>query len=277
MITYREFERIIDEHLNKDSYIKLLKNIASNPERLTSLYRFISIKDSLYQNILQSRSIKFGYAMEAIFKQYMLSIGADYLNDNNNELNFDQLFRYNNHIVLIEQKIRDDHDSTKKRGQLQNFNNKIIYIETLYPNISKQSCMWFIDPTMNKNKTYYLTEITEKQLYYGRELSLFLNMINPNHDHKEFWDAIEEEYLIQYQSNYNAEVLLNFDNIDIEYDTLTAAEIYRLLLQPEILKILSPECHIYNKLYNVINTKRNSQYKQQAIDLLLDKWGNYIG
>ena len=52
----------------------------------------------------------------------------------NNKLSFDQLFCDKNTIFLIEQKIRDDHDSTKKRGQYANFINKIRAIKNTYKN-----------------------------------------------------------------------------------------------------------------------------------------------
>ena len=38
----------------------------------------------------------------------------------------------NKNIFLIEQKVRDDHDSTKKRGQYNNFINKIRAIKNKY-------------------------------------------------------------------------------------------------------------------------------------------------
>lgn len=46
-------------------------------------------------------------------------------NTNGDVLNIDQCFKRGNKVYFIEQKIRDDHDSTKKRGQIQNFEKKL--------------------------------------------------------------------------------------------------------------------------------------------------------
>ncbi|NLF41802.1 MAG: restriction endonuclease, partial [Bacteroidales bacterium] len=88
----------------------------------------------------------------------------------------DQIFIKNNVVYLVEQKIRDDHDSTKKRGQYSNFDKKVRLLESKYGNMRIIAIMWFIDDGLKKNINYYLNEMknskykdTEIHLYYGSE------------------------------------------------------------------------------------------------------------
>ena len=57
---------------------------------------------------------------------------------------------------MIEQKMRDDHDSTKKRGQFENFLKKVSYLKEKFPNKEIEAGMWFVDNSLVKNKKYYL-------------------------------------------------------------------------------------------------------------------------
>ncbi|MGL4347763.1 MAG: hypothetical protein ACRCR9_06765 [Chitinophagaceae bacterium] len=86
------------------------------------------------QNLLQSHEIRFGDAFEHIIEAYLKLKGGEILPkqlivDKKKVLSIDQLFNLKNTIYFIEQKVRDDHDSTKKRGQIDNFEkNLIIYL-----------------------------------------------------------------------------------------------------------------------------------------------------
>ncbi len=80
-------------------------------------------------------------------------------------------------------KIRDDHDSSKKRGQYQNFQKKISLIHEKFPNTHLDASMWFVDDSLEKNKNFYLDEMVNDKfenvalhLYYGGEF--FANLKN---------------------------------------------------------------------------------------------------
>jgi len=89
----------------------------------------------------------------------------------------DQYYEINEIYYFIEQKVRDDHDSTKKRGQISNFESKL---EILYKKHKEKlvGIMYFIDPELSKNKNYYLPELNKlckfydvkTYLFYGKEL-----------------------------------------------------------------------------------------------------------
>ncbi len=70
------------------------------------------------QNLLQSHEIRFGDAFEKLIEEYLIENNFTILDNNftdsaGNRLNVDQFFKKNNHYYFIEQKVRDDHDSTK--------------------------------------------------------------------------------------------------------------------------------------------------------------------
>ena len=92
----------------------------NNPKRYTGIFRISNARTKLIQNVTQSREIKFGDFMEEIITEYISKMGYENLDksigndENGNALSADQIFKENDKIYLIEQKIRDDHDSTKK-------------------------------------------------------------------------------------------------------------------------------------------------------------------
>ena len=99
--------------------------------------------------------------MEDVVTEYIGALGYKNLNkeigcdDNGDRLSVDQLFEKNNILYFVEQKIRDDHDSTKKRGQYDNFEKKIMLLRKKYADKHIEAIMWFIDDGLIKNKKYY--------------------------------------------------------------------------------------------------------------------------
>ncbi len=67
--------------------------------------------------------------------------------------------------------MRDDHDSAKKRGQIDNFEKKLEALIRHYgENI--QGYFYFIDESLNKNQNYYKEELQKLSVDYGVPLSL---------------------------------------------------------------------------------------------------------
>ena len=188
LFSYKEFIEILNSKIKngKEFYIELLKKIIDNPNRYCSTFRLASSKTKLIQNITQSQEIKFGDFLEDITTKYIEKLGYLNLNKNlgkdneGNILKADQIFTDNENkkIYLVEQKVRDDHDSTKKRGQFQNFNKKISFFKNKFPEMHLTAIIWFVDNQLIKNKNYYLNEIkkssakykdVEIHLYYGKD------------------------------------------------------------------------------------------------------------
>ena len=138
MIDYADFVSRLNAKVKSDEdfYVELLKTVIKSPHRYTGIFRLTNAKTKLIQNVTQSREIKFGDFMEEIVTEYIALMGYHNLDKNignddaGNALSADQVFKKGNGIYLIEQKIRDDHDSTKKRGQFENFRKKYTLLKS---------------------------------------------------------------------------------------------------------------------------------------------------
>lgn len=216
IMSYDEFSKRLNDHLleGDDLYLELLRTVIKNPSRYTGIFRVSSAKTKLIQNLTQSQEIKFGDFMEEIITEYIHRLGYKNLKkltstSEGQPLNYDQLFTDSKgNLYMIEQKLRDDHDSTKKRGQFENFLLKAKTLGPLYPEKSAvKSIMWFIDPSLIKNKKYYdeqmkLTKVsrTEMKLYYGEALFSEFFM------RKDAWEEITS-HLLNNKLSRSTEVL----------------------------------------------------------------------
>jgi hypothetical protein len=183
-LTYDYFKshlnnRIFGEDLNYEILVTVLKN----PQRYIGLFRITNAKTKLIQNLTQICEIKFDDFLEEILTTYIAETGYINLNknigndDKNNVLNADQIFTKDDKIFLIEQKVRDDHDSTKKRGQYANLIKKIRCLKTKFQGKTINAAMWFSDDSLKKNRKFYLEQIENNtddsvqiSLFYGKEI-----------------------------------------------------------------------------------------------------------
>lgn len=174
---YKKFCSILNKHIFEGEKKELLKNIAERPERFIGLFRPTKPGAKILQYILQSHEIKFGDAFEELIGEILRELGFTILNksivgENGVSLSLDQYYESKGTYYFIEQKVRDDHDSSKKRGQISNFEAKL---ETLYKKHKNKlvGIMYFIDPDLTKNKNYYLLELKKLSEFYGIEVYLF--------------------------------------------------------------------------------------------------------
>ena len=192
---YNDAVQILNRHIFEGDRRVLIKKIADNPERYTGLFRPTKPRAKIIQNLLQSHEIRFGDAMEEMIKTLLQDIGYEILperlqNDLGEYLTIDQYFTDGETYYFIEQKVRDDHDSTKKRGQIENFEKKLGILQEKHGD-QLAGIMYFIDPDMHKNKTYYLSELSsfsaiysvELHLLYGSQLSAYMKK-------PEYWEAL---------------------------------------------------------------------------------------
>ncbi|MBQ7545246.1 MAG: hypothetical protein IJT02_09940 [Synergistaceae bacterium] len=159
MKNYEDFADELNAKIKSDDDFcyELLITVIRNPQRYTGIFRVSNAKTKLIQNVTQSREIKFGDFMEDLITWYISEMGYENLDKHiSNNLEADQLFRKGRAVYLIEQKIRDDHDSTKKRGQYDNFRLKYLALQEKHPDCEINAVMWFIDGSLRKNRKYYL-------------------------------------------------------------------------------------------------------------------------
>lgn len=183
-MTYDNFKNSLNGRIfGDDLNYEILETVLKNPKRYIGLFRITNAKTKLIQNLTQSCEIKFGDFLEEILTKYIEEMGYKNLDKNigkdeeGNALSADQVFEKDDKIYLIEQKVRDDHDSTKKRGQYANLIKKIRCLKTKFPNQEIDASMWFSDDSLKKNKNYYLEEISHNtdsvvtiSLFYGKEI-----------------------------------------------------------------------------------------------------------
>lgn len=233
IISYDKFCKLLVDHIQsgKNFYLSLLETIIDNPSRYCGLFRLSNAKSKLIQNVTQSREIKFGDVIEELtteylsklgYKNYDKNLGEDEYGDN---LNVDQYFSDGNYIYMVEMKIRDDHDSTKKRGQYSNFHKKLVLLRKRHPDKHINAIMWFVDDGLVKNKNYYKEEMSKENipnsslhLYYGGE---FFESLNNGH---EAWNELIE-ILSMYRREHS-----NVDDVTIP-DFGSSKEIFNALLE----------------------------------------------
>ena len=213
---YEKFSSILNTGLFANAKINLLKSIAESPQRYVGLFRSTKPSAKMRQNLSQSQEIKFGDAFEEIIKAYIEEYGYTNLernikDKNGNSFNIDQYFSVPEGHIFIEQKVRDDHDSTKKQGQISNFEKKLDILLKQHAKGELTGIFYFIDPSFNKNKNYYNREINRLKdtkhknlyLFYGNELFAHLQ-------HSETWSEICE-YLEIWRKNIPDFPDTNFD------------------------------------------------------------------
>jgi len=131
-------EEILNRHVFNEAKPNLLRSIAENPDRFVGVFRSTTPPLKLIQNLLQSREIRFGDAMEEVISALLQEMEFVILPKNfvaeEEEMSCDHYFRdgYQTRFDLIEQKMRDDHDSSKKRGQFENFRSKIAHLRGVH-------------------------------------------------------------------------------------------------------------------------------------------------
>ena len=275
-LNYEEIKKIFNKKIFENSKADLIKKLASSPERYIGLFRPTKPKTKLIQNITQSHEIKFGDAFEILIEKSFKNYGYNPLEK---KLPFkskykaiDQLFEKDNKIIFIEQKIRDDHDSSKKSGQISNFEDKINVLLEKYKENQIKAYFYFIDPDFHKNQNFYKKEIEkltkdyeiEIYLCYGEELFEKENI-------KEAWNDIIK-FLLKWKKELPEFPELNFDKeakqTFEELKDLPPKYLRKILENQEIIKeifpIIFPEKKILRLLKEYYITKKQKIYQNLA-------------
>lgn len=174
-------ETILNRHVFSNEKASIISSISKYPDRFIGVFRSTTPRLKLLQNLLQSREIRFGDALEEIIAEILVEMGFVHLDKNfilqtEDKVSCDHYFSSQDQTIfyLIEQKIRDDHDSTKKRGQVQNFKNKLSHLKLRHNN-SMVGIMYFIDPSLVKNRNYYVSELEDLRTELEIPVHLFYN------------------------------------------------------------------------------------------------------
>ncbi|CEG12400.1 conserved hypothetical protein [groundwater metagenome] len=243
LMQYEKFKNIFNETIFEESKAVLIEKIAKYPNRYIGLFRPTKPKAKILQNLLQSHEIRFGDAFEEAIEEYFKEFGYQmlekkFVNGDNDELNLDQCFKVKDKVYFIEQKIRDDHDSTKKRGQIENFEKKLNEMVGKYGEKNLVGIFYFIDPDLQKNKNYYKTELEKMSRDYGVEIYLFYGIeLFDFLKQKNIWDEI-----LKYLERWKKEIP-DFPETNFDIDAESSFEeikdlsptIYRKIFQDDII------------------------------------------
>lgn len=155
------YERDVLEHMLSSRY---------NVNRLISDFQALPLDKKIEQSAFSAINIVFGKNMETITSDLITLYGGTMLNNKRGDKEADIFFSYKGKQYLIEQKVRDDHDTNKRVGQALDF------IEKKNVFSSNNSAFWFVEEIFDKNKKYYRDTIKE-ELYYGKEINDFMSSI----------------------------------------------------------------------------------------------------
>jgi hypothetical protein len=279
-MNYLEFSSILNKHIFKGEKSEILRRIAEDPERFIGLFRPTKPGAKILQNLLQSHEIKMGDALEEIIENIIQdlkfkSLPKNILDNNGEMLSLDQYFTNGKTYYFIEQKVRDDHDSSKKRGQISNFEKKL---EILYKKHGADliGIMYFIDPDLSKNKNYYTQELKRLGEFYGIRLYLFYGKeLFEYFKHPEIWDSILS-WLKEWKNSLPELPDINLDKTPQEsFDELKDLElrVWRKIIENEklweegILKAIFREGTTLKILVSFFKSKQSVPYENLSISL----------
>lgn len=216
-MNYDVFARILNGRIFEHSKAKLLGSIANCPERYVGIFRPTRPKAKLAQNLLQSHEIRMGDAMEEVVECYLQECGYNILHNDivveGQPKKLDLHFSRGDSFFFAEMKMRDDHDSTKKRGQISDFRAKTEVLAEEHGGENLCAILFFVDPSLAKNKRYYQEQIenirrelgVSARLLYGSEF--FGHVLGAS----DVWGEIES-HLRQWRNDIPDFPEVNFDN-----------------------------------------------------------------
>ncbi len=195
-------EVIFNKYFSQETIEKLVfSKIIEDSKVLDSKFSLFGGIDKIMHTTLQSLDIKFGYFLEDVINEIIYSkegVSALERKVKNNEgevLEYDSHFKYDETEYILEIKKRNNHDSTKKVGQMKNLIEK--YTLSNYEN--KIVILYFIDESYGrKNHNYYQKTWDENfiqegifSILYEEELFDKLPFLGQE-DLEEFINIVEE-------------------------------------------------------------------------------------
>lgn len=176
----------------------------SNEKRLVNPYGTTPYKVVLLQTLETSSGIRLGYANQGVISALLEESGYVKLPTtvtaaDGMTLAIDHLVQKQGVIYMIEQKAKDDHDSSNRLAQLKSFIKKYETVVALYPGIEVVPIFYFLDSRFYKNKKYFQKQIELSgkgdtcKLLYEEELFSFLGLENPLDGIKENFKRVREE------------------------------------------------------------------------------------
>jgi len=236
------YNQIMNEYIPSDFIESTIKKLADNPERLIGVLHANTFELGSITSFGYSRNNSFGNAIEGVFNEIVKLNGwksqpTKYILSNyqlntpipsgKKSLAIDQVFSHEDTIVFIEQKIRDDHDTSKWKGQWDNFELKLRVLTEIYSKKDVIGVMWMIDDNFHRNEENYRVMIKNLEdhlrknalLCYGEKIDDIFNSLDGKNQlyFKQFFD-----FLVQWHNENIKVPEMNFDKFP--YDSIHAFE-----------------------------------------------------
>jgi len=281
---YEKFIDIFNKTIFEKSKAVLLEKVAKYPSRYIGLFRPTKPKAKILQNLLQSHEIRFGDAFEVILEEYFKEfkyqiLDKKFITKESDKLNIDQCFKNKDRIYFIEQKIRDDHDSTKKRGQMENFEKKLNQMICKYGEKNLVGIFYFIDPDLQKNKNYYKNDLEKMshdygvnlRLFYGIELFNFLKKESVWREILEYLELWKKEIPDFPETNFDIDAESSFEEIKNLSPSLYRKIFQNDVIFNEIILTIFPEKKTLNLLLDYFKSKASEKIIYETIVNLLEE------
>lgn len=221
-----KLKEIFEKHYKSvGSYLcaKLLENKKKNVNNDAS---FAPLPDwmRVIGTFVTTLNIRYGDYIEEIINLFLEENGAillknkEIINITSKELKkYDLFFELNGTIYIGEIKIRDNHDSTKKVGQI---NNLIAKVEKIKNNTNKKisAILFFLDSSIKKNKSFY-----EKELLKNINIEKF-SVLYGDEFFEKFKLSVEWNELKKLIISYNDDIKNNNEIYEIAYRNLKKEE-----------------------------------------------------
>lgn len=298
-----EFDVLIDKVVSPSNMIPyIIEKMILKPELLTGFKKINTFSLRLYASFGQANNIKYGNILEAYFQKYLEQLGWELLprdyeltqqervfyNNDSNRVNIDIIARFNDKLIFIEQKILDNHDSTKKIGQLRNFQEKATVVSRNYSGYSIYGFEWFIDDSQRKNGANWakhnssfiqLNQQYIDRLYvmYGQELEKKLTDIT-GVDHSGMLLDFEEK-MKTWHINHGKELPeLIFDKLPMdvvdELKKYPFSRTYKMFsntdLNEQIFPILFPNKQVHKAYYSYLQTIDTTSLNKRETDIFVN-------
>lgn len=145
--------------------------------------------------IFTSANIRYGDVIEEVINEFLAENGVDVKHEGKK---IDLHFERDNTIYVGEVKMRDNHDSSKKEGQLKNLKTKTNAQVALNTGKKVVPFIFFVDGSEKKNHTFYAAELNKEfgnyHIFFGDEIFAFLKLTNEWDQIKQIITKVNKEY-----------------------------------------------------------------------------------
>lgn len=269
MDNYERLNQKMNSYVPTNFVKTTLKKLANDSSRLLGSLHANSFELGSIVSYGYSRNNSYGNAIESVFstiledngwkieptKYYLDNVDKNKLKvhvpSNKKSIAVDQVFSNDNYFVFIEQKIRDDHDTSKAPGQFENYELKFRILNEIVSDKTVIGIMWMIDSDFSRNKKFYENDEHmgkmkkefdgRNYLVYGKEIDDILNKYASSD--KEYFDTFNS-FLKLWHSKTSAVPELNFDrfahSVSNALDSLNEKELVELFTNNRIIQEAFP-------------------------------------